>query len=109
MEWCPATLADVKSILETDLAKCDDQQLATYRRYSVDPHFAPITRFGKIEKVVVVAENSGYAIYWEDVEEGFNISPTGMDGTILEHGCNQDELAYALNHWIEGRKTSGPE
>jgi hypothetical protein len=105
MEWRPATIADVKNILETDLPKCDDQQLATYRRYSVEPHFAQIARYGKIEKVVVVAENSGHAIYWEDVEEGFNISPLGPDGVILEHWCSQDELGHALNHWIEGRRT----
>jgi hypothetical protein len=106
MEWRPATIADVKNILETDLAKCDDQQVATYRRYSVEPHFAPITRFGKIDKVVVVAENSGNAIYWEDVEEGFNISPLGPDGVILERWCSQDKLGHALNYWIEGRRTA---
>jgi hypothetical protein len=109
MEWRPATIAAVKKILESDLARCDDQQVATYRRYSVEPHFAPLVRFGKIEQVVVVAEKSGHAIYWEDVEEGFNISPVGPDGAILEHWCNQDELAHALNYWIEGRRTSGPK
>jgi hypothetical protein len=106
MEWRPATIADVKNILETDLAKCDDQQVAAYRRYSVEPHFAAIARFGKIDKVVVVAENSGHAIYWEDVEEGFNISPLGPDGVIRERSCSQDELGHALNYWIEGRRTT---
>src|SRR5258708_6955014 len=108
MESRPAAIAEVKKILELDLAKCDEQQLATYRRYSVEPHFAPLVRFGKIDKVVVVAEKSGHAIYWEDVEEGFNISPLGQDGTILERWCSQDELGDALNYWIEGRRTAGP-
>jgi hypothetical protein len=35
------------------------------------------------------------------VEEGFNISPLGPDGEILEHWCNQDRLAWALNRWLE--------
>jgi hypothetical protein len=93
----------VKKILETDLAKCDDQQKAAYRHYSVEPHLAPLVRYGKLEKVVVVAQKSGQAIYWEDIEEGFNVSPLGPDGTILEHWCNQDELGHALNHWIGSR------
>ena len=42
-------------------------------------------------------------MYWEDVEEGFNISPLTPDGRVLEHWCNQDDLGIALNHWIEGR------
>lgn len=103
MEWRPATIPEVKKILEADLAKCDDQQRAAYRQYSVEPHVAPLARYGKLEEVVVVAEKSGQAIYWEDIEEGFNVSPLGPDGMILEHRCNQDELGHALNRWIEGR------
>ena len=45
-------------------------------------------------------------IYCEDEEDGFNVSPVGADGQILEHWCNQDELKYALNYWIEGRNLS---
>ncbi len=39
-------------------------------------------------------------MYWEDVEEGFNISGLSSDGMILEHGCNQDELHTALQRWL---------
>jgi hypothetical protein len=30
MDWRPATIAEVKKILERDLSQCDDQQLAVY-------------------------------------------------------------------------------
>jgi hypothetical protein len=103
MHWQPATLEDVKKILKADLEKCDPQQIAIFKQYSVDPYFAPILRYGELENVVIIAEKSGEVMYWEDVEEGFNISPVGPDGRVLEHWCNQDDLGISLNEWIEGR------
>jgi hypothetical protein len=41
------------------------------------------------------------------VEDGFNISPIGADGTVLEHWCNDDDLRFALNAWIDGRGLPG--
>ncbi len=105
MEWRPATIDEVRKFVRADLEKCDPQQIAVFRQYSVDPYFAPIERYGKLEKVVVVAYNSGEVMYWEDVEEGFNTSPVGADGHVLQHWCNQDDLGTALNQWIEGRES----
>ena len=59
-----------------------------------------------METVVVVARKGEEVIYWEDGEEGFNVSPIAQDGRILEHWCNQDELGHALNAWIDGRERS---
>ena len=103
MEWHPATIEEVKEIVQDDLAKCDDQQAATFRLYAVHPYVAPIVRYGNNDSVVVVARRRDEVIYWEDVEEGFNISTVATDGHILEHWCNQDGLGLALNAWIQGR------
>jgi hypothetical protein len=104
MTWKPATLDDVRKIMKGDLAKCTPQQTAIFRQYSVEPHFSPIVRYGESGFVVVVAKKSDEVIYWEDVEEGFNISPLGPDGSVLEHWCNQDDLGIALNRLIESRE-----
>jgi hypothetical protein len=104
MTWKPATLDDVRNILKGDLEKCLPQQTAIFRQYSIEPHFSPIVRYGKSEYVVVVAQKSNEVIYWEDVEEGFNISPLGPDGNILEHWCNDDDLGIALDPLIESRE-----
>jgi hypothetical protein len=108
MTWRAATIDDVKAILNRDLGKCDAAQLEVFREYSVEPYFAPLERFGDTENVVVVARKSSEVMYWEDVEEGFNISPVASDGRILEHGSNQDNLGWALNRWIEGRRNHSP-
>src|SRR5579859_2639295 len=107
MEWKPATVESVEEIVQEDLAKCDPEQNAEFKRQAVKPYPAPILRYGKMETLLVVARKGDEVIYWEDVEEGFNISLVAADGRILEHSCNQDDLRLALNAWIEGRRTPG--
>jgi hypothetical protein len=104
MEWQPATVEEVMKIVRDDLAECDEEQFVAFKRYAVEPYVAPILRYGEMENAVVVARRGDEVIYWEDVEEGFNLSPVAPDGRILEHWCNQDELRFALNAWIEGRR-----
>ena len=106
MEWQPATINAVKEIVRQDLAKCDHEQLTVFRKYSVEPYLAPIVRYGKHEQVVIVARKGNGVIYWEDVEEGFGVSPLGAKGEVLTHCCNQDELGTALNRWIEAKKNT---
>ncbi|MGO9641656.1 MAG: hypothetical protein ACLP1Y_10165 [Candidatus Acidiferrales bacterium] len=104
VESKPAAIEEVLAITNADLARCDPEQVATFRKYSVEPYLAPIVRYGEREQVVVVARKGERVIYWEDIEEGFNESAVAPDGQILEHCCNQDELAWALNSWIDGRE-----
>jgi len=101
--WEPATIEAVNAILQRDLNECDAEATAKFRQFAVDPYFAPILRYGNLERVVVVARRGSEVIYWEDIEEGFNVSPVSGDGRILEHWCNQDELRHALSYWIDGR------
>lgn len=98
-----ATIEEVNQIVARDLKECDAEQVVAFDRYRVEPFSASIVRYGQTESVVVVARNGDQVIYYEDVEEGFNVSPISADGRILEHWCNQDELRFALNAWIEGR------
>ena len=104
MDWEPATIDAVKDIVKAHLKQFNSQQIAIFRQYSVEPYFASIVRYGKAESVVVVAQKSDEVIYWEDVEEGFNISLTGPGGHVLEHCCNQDELGVALRRLIQSRQ-----
>ncbi len=98
-----SSIEEVNEIIVGDLARCDAEQRAAFRRYKVEPYYAPIRRYGSMDSVVAVARRESQVIYWEDVEEGFNVSPVADDGIVLEHWCNQDDLGLALNSWIEGR------
>ena len=107
--WRPATIEEVKSYVNDDLAKCDHRQNAVFKQYGVEPFTARIRRFDTMESVVVVARNQDQVIYWEDIEEGFNISAISADGEILEPGFEQDELGWALNKWSAGAGSDRPK
>jgi hypothetical protein len=103
MEWKPASIESVRQIVHEDLANCYTEQAAVFEAYRVEPRLVPIIRYGKLENVVVVAQKGNQVIYWEDVEEGFGVSPIGSDGQILQQDCNQNDLGLALSAWIERR------
>lgn len=103
-DWQPATIEKVNEIVAKDLTACDSEQLAAFNKYCVEPFSAPMVRYGQTDSVVVVARNGDQVIYWEDVENGFNVSLISPDGRVLEHWCNDDELRFALNAWIEGQR-----
>ncbi|MCX8523759.1 hypothetical protein OF897_07460 [Chryseobacterium formosus] len=44
----------------------------------------------------VVAKYKNFVLYYNDIEDGFNISEFEKDGEIKEYGAEQDELQYAL-------------
>jgi len=98
--WHPATIQEVQRIVQEDLNRCAPEEVAAFRKYAVPLHPAPLVRHSKMESVVVVARKGDKVIYWEDIDEGFNISPVGPDGTILEHWCNQDDLSLAIRKWV---------
>ncbi len=103
MHWKPADIETVKQIVESNPASCDGEQIRALRKYATEPYFAAINRYGKMERVIVIARCEDEVIYWEDIEEGFNISSVDTAGQILKHGCNQDTLGLARNAWMKGR------
>ena len=105
--WKAATVEAVNEIVQKSLIDCDPDHRTAFLRYSVEPHVTPIVRYAQIETVVVVARKGDEVIYYEDMDEGFNVSPICTDGFILEHWCNHDELGFALNTWVEVRGSRG--
>jgi hypothetical protein len=83
MEWKPASIESVRRIVQDSLPNCDRQQATVFEAYRVEPRLAPIIRYGKLEKVVVIAQKGNQVIYWEDVEEGFGVSPISADGQFF--------------------------
>jgi hypothetical protein len=77
MEWKPATVEEVKTIVQGNLAECDAEQAAAFERYRVESYLASLVRYGKLDSVVVVARRGAEVTYWEDVE-GVSISPPSL-------------------------------
>jgi hypothetical protein len=94
--WQPMTIDELEALVTAQLAECPVEQRQFFERIKVAPRLAPIQRFGKIEQVFVVAQFGNLALYYEDVEDGFNISTLGERGEIASPGYEQWELRHAL-------------
>jgi hypothetical protein len=101
--WEPISAAELTELLSRQLRDCEPELVAVFETYKIDPFRAPIDRYGREERVFVVARKGDEVMYFEDVEEGFNFSRISTDGKILEHWCNQDELKHALRRWHRRR------
>lgn len=97
--WKPITKEQLESLIASQLLECTPELQELFERYRVPPFSAPLRRNGLIEDVYVVARRGDEVLYYEDVEEGFNISPAPSDGKPLTHWCNQDDLQIALLLW----------
>jgi hypothetical protein len=96
--WQPISAEELDALIAAQLADCSPEQRQLFGRWKVVPHLANIDRFGATETVFVVAKAGDLALYYEDVEEGFNISPLLPDGSIASPGYEQWELRHALCH-----------
>ena len=76
-----ATADEVSQTVARDLKTCDAEQLAAFKTYQVEAF--PIMPYGN----------------------GFNVSPIGPDGTVLEHWCNAHPcgLQKMLHKYQEAR------
>lgn len=94
--WQPITEEDLNALVAAQLADCSPDQRQLFERSKVIPHLVPIARSGRPEAVFVVAKAGDLVLYYEDVEEGFNISRLAEDGSIATPGYEQWELRHAL-------------
>ena len=86
----------LRELIVAQVADCSADLRVIFERYRVPPFRTAINRTGKPESVFVVAPKGERVIHYEDVEEGFNLSPSSRDGWILDPRCNQDDLKLAL-------------
>lgn len=57
-------------------------------------------RDGVSESVFIVAQLKEMVIYYEDVEDGFNVSEVAPDGSIATPGFEQWTIADAVQHLL---------
>lgn len=94
--WQPISLAELEELVAKELQRCTHNQKDAFARFRVQFYQVPIYRLGSLESVWVVAELPPGLLYYEDVEEGFELGVLGDDGALQNHGCNQYELSHAL-------------
>jgi hypothetical protein len=95
-KWKPIDLSDLERLVDKELSSCNPDQRLFFRRHRVAFYHVPINRMGKIESVYVVAHFGNDVLYYEDIEEGFELGRLDAEGRILSQGCNQYELRQVL-------------
>ena len=94
--WQPITVAELEAIVAKQLGDCLPQQQAAFAKYRVPFYPVALARFGAIESALVVAALPRGLLYFEDVEEGFEVGIPDAEGVLPNQGCNQLELCHAL-------------
>jgi len=56
MKWQPATVEEVRQIVEQDLLNCDAEQTVAFKINAIEPYHGRIVRYGQPGTVVVVAQ-----------------------------------------------------
>ena len=100
MTWMPVTEATLDVIVAHDLANCSDDLRAYYARVAVPPTKWTQHSYGaEGAGFWVVAVEGDRVLWYNDIEEGFNVSRFREWGIIPDdqYWCNQDELEFALH------------
>ena len=99
MTWEPISKEDLRELLNVSFTKEQKQLWDSIRivpeKWKEDVHGAEGNGFW------VVGIYNKNVIWYNDIEEGFNISPYTTLGKIDEYGCEQDELNWALDKLIK--------
>ena len=96
----PITVEELTEVVAEQLATCAPSDRAAFLARRVPLRAVSIQRGAAVEPVFVVAEHAGHVLYYEDVEEGFNISTLDGRGFIAQPGFEQLELKHAMRRWV---------
>lgn len=94
--WQPISIPELEELVTSQLLGCTPAQQAAFATYRVPFYPVSFQRPTALKLVLVVANLPSGLLYYEDVEEGFEVGAMDADGVIQDHGCNQLELTQAL-------------
>lgn len=104
MEWKPIALNELVSILRNELADCSQEMLSFFEQVKVPPVKWTQSPWGENGGGFwVVGIYQKRVLWYNDIEEGFNVSSFSCDGEIPvgEYWCNQDNLCWVLTRLKE--------
>lgn len=97
MSWKPITKEELERELETQCNDLSPEEMSFFSSIKVPLDSFEIDRNGRLENVYVVARQEQSVVFYEDVEEGFEISKLNSQGVIDEYGANQFTIRHVIN------------
>ena len=95
--WTPITFSELNELIESGISKMSPDDIKLWKEVSINPE--------KWQEVELGEEGNGFwavaikgnqVIWYNDIEEGFNISPYSNYGKIDEYNAEQDELQMTI-------------
>lgn len=105
MPWSPYSLAALEELVDRDRSGCSETERHFFDSIRVEPEKWRLSPWGdEGGGFWVVAVHRDRALWFNDIEEGFNVSQYVTRGEIPsdEYCCNQDGLALALGKLQRG-------
>ena len=96
-KWQPISLNELNKEIQKTEHKLEGELLNFWKLIKIEPIKWAEKDFGEEGGGFWVVAICGTKVIWfNDIEEGFNISEYKIFGQIDEYLCNQDELRFAL-------------
>jgi hypothetical protein len=95
VRWQPASKNEVEELLRQEIARLHPLHRERFQSMRVPLRQAPIADSAG-ESAFIVAELEGQVIYYEDVEEGFELIALNGRGEIPSRGYSQDPLSAVM-------------
>ncbi|HET7584960.1 MAG TPA: hypothetical protein VFK13_08635 [Gemmatimonadaceae bacterium] len=93
----PMTRAELEARIASELPHCTPDDRALYARAAIAPAKWQLSPWGDAGGGFwVIAVHEDRVLWYNDVEDGFNVSCFSRRGDVGEYWCNQDELRHAL-------------
>ncbi len=99
MHWEPISRESLEEIIANGLTDATLEERELFAHAAVTPTKWQLSPWGDLGGGFwVVAVTDDRVLWYNDIEEGFNVSQFTIQGTIpsTEYWCNQDELKRAL-------------
>jgi hypothetical protein len=104
MTWKPLSRQELESLMEEGLAEAGDLLRTAWERIRVEPRKWLCSPWGdEGGGFWVVAEMGDQVVWFNDIEDGFNISAFTTPGVIDEYNCNQQSFGDFLRSLPEAR------
>lgn len=95
--WKPISLPDLKNLILNGELELDDEQLIFWDLIKIEPEKWEEKDYGtEGGGFSVVAIMGRQVIWYNDIEDGFNISGYQKYGRIDEYHCSQEELNWSV-------------
>ncbi|MEI6949020.1 hypothetical protein V9K67_17680 [Paraflavisolibacter sp. H34] len=101
--WTPITLEELESMMARHQAEMDSKQLRLWSLIRTPPVKWSEDEYGNEGGGFwVVGLFGNYVLWYNDIEEGFNIGTYTVYGKIDEYACEQYHLNHSVNqiYWL---------